>query len=518
MKQRDEIEILIRARYPIILIESYEEGRVEKIVADIAQKREKRLICWSITRGLYPYGQSLESRKIDQRSCDPLIALDTIIENVQPTIFLFKDIHAYLGQAAIVRKLRELAHYLKNSLKTLILLSPQLRIPMELEKDVALVSLDIPDIGELSELLQHILGEVNAKKDLNLCLDEESREKLVKSAQGLTLDEAENVFAKALVMGGKLSVADIPVILSEKEQIIKKSGMLEYISYSEEFGHIGGLASLKDWLRKRSLAFTEKAKDFGLPAPKGVLMIGVQGCGKSLCAKALASLWQVPLLRLDLGKVFASLVGSSEENIRKAIRVAESVAPAILWIDEIEKAFAGTQSSAFSDAGTSARVFGSFLTWLQEKTAPVFVVATANQIRMLPAELLRKGRFDEIFFVDLPGPDEREEIFKIHLTKRRRDSTTFNLKQLASISEGFSGAEIAEAVVAALFDVFERGENLQTADIEAAINATVPLSRTVAEEIESLRRWAQNRARPASKPLSAPVLALDRRFLEIESS
>ena len=500
MTKQEELEILIRARYPIILIETYEEERVERMVEEIAKNRDKKIYCWSITRGLHSYGQSIQSKKVDAKTCDPVVALNSIIEIVQPAIFIFKDLHPFMKEPTVVRKLRELSQYLKSSFKTLILVSPQLRIPTELDKDITVLTLDLPDLKELDGLLSQIIREVNEKSELKIELTEEEKERILKSALGLTLEEAENVFAKTLVMGGKLKEEDIQVILAEKEQIIRKSGLLEYFASLEKFDHIGGLELLKDWLRKRSLAFSEKAKEFGLPAPKGVLLIGVQGCGKSLCAKALASLWKVPLLRFDLGKVFSSLVGSSEENVRKAIQVSESVAPAILWIDEIEKAFAGTQSSTFSDAGTAARVFGNFITWLQEKTSPVFVIATANNIQQLPPELLRKGRFDEIFFVDLPTLKERKEIFAIHLKKRKRNPQNFDLVRLSEISEGYSGAEIEEAIVSALFDVFEKRRDLTTEAIEKALKETVPLSKMMHEDIEALRRWAEGRARRASRP------------------
>ncbi len=498
MKVDKELEILIRARYPLILIHTYEEGRAEKIVAQIAASRNKKLYCWSVTRGIYPYGQSIQSKKIDSQTLDPIVALNNVIEFVEPAIFIFKDLHPFLNDASVVRKLRELSDYLKSSFKTLILISPLMKIPPELEKEITVVELGLPDLMELDELLTQIIKEVNEKTKIKIHLSAEQKEKILKSALGLSLNEAENVFAKTLVMGGKLEENDIPIILSEKEQIIKKSGLLEYFSSLENFENIGGLDILKSWLKKRSLAFSEKAKDFGLPSPKGVLLIGVQGCGKSLCAKALSSFWKVPLLRLDLGKVFSSLVGSSEENIRKAIEISESVAPAILWIDEIEKAFSGTQSSSFSDAGTTARVFGSFITWLQEKTTPVFVLATANDISQLPPELLRKGRFDEIFFIDLPDFNERQEIFKIHIKKRKREPQKYDIKFLSTITEGFSGAEIEEVIISALYDVFEKGEDLTTEAIEKAIRETYPLSKTMAEEIESLRNWAQTRARRAS--------------------
>jgi SpoVK/Ycf46/Vps4 family AAA+-type ATPase len=331
-------------------------------------------------------------------------------------------------------------------------------------------------------------------------LDDTGRERLLQAALGLTLGEAENVFAKIVVKNERLSAEDVNEVFAEKQQIIRKSGLLEYYATDENFDHVGGLNVLKDWLSKRAVAFTNEAREFGLPAPRGILMLGVQGCGKSLCAKSVSNLWQLPLLRFDMGRMFGSLVGSSEENVRRAISVAESVAPAILWVDEIDKAFAGSQGSGSADGGTSARVFGTFLTWLSEKTAPVFVVATANDISHLPPELLRKGRLDEIFFVDLPALNERKEIFKIHIARRKRDLLKFDLDALAKASAEFSGAEIEEAVNSALYDAFYARTELATENIQTSLSQTVPLARTMDEQINRLRSWAEGRARNASVP------------------
>jgi SpoVK/Ycf46/Vps4 family AAA+-type ATPase len=321
---------------------------------------------------------------------------------------------------------------------------------------------------------------------------------------GLTLGEAENVFAKIIVKDERLSGEDVNEVFAEKQQIIRKSGLLEYYATNESFANVGGMAVLKEWLNKRAIAFTSEARAFGLPAPKGILMLGVQGCGKSLCAKAVSNLWQLPLLRFDMGRMFGSLVGSSEENVRRAIAVAESVAPAILWVDEIDKAFAGSQGSGATDGGTTARVFGTFLTWLSEKTAPVFVVATANDISQLPPELLRKGRLDEIFFVDLPSRDERLEIFRIHVTRRGRDAAKFNLDVLTGASGEFSGAEIEEAINSALYDAFYAKQELTTEHVLGALAETVPLAKTMDEQINRLRSWAEGRARNASVPRGKP--------------
>ncbi|MBI2843679.1 MAG: AAA family ATPase [Armatimonadetes bacterium] len=504
----DDIEVLIRARYPVIYVVTWEEARVEEAIAAISSKREKKVFTWSICQGIVPYNTSPQSKRgVDERTRDPQAALSQVLESMDPAIYIFKDFHPYFCDPAVVRKVREVALYLKNSYKTLIIISPTLKLPLELQKDVSVVDFCLPDRVEIGELLERTVAEVNKKAGLNISLAVAAREALVDAALGLTINEAENVFAKTLVKTGGLSEKDVPIILSEKEQIIRKSGMLEYYRATEAFENVGGMEELKGWLGKRRSAFSDEARKFGLPTPKGVLLIGVQGCGKSLCAKAVASLWRVPLLRLDLGRVFSSLVGSSEENVRQAISVAESVAPAILWVDEIEKAFAGTQSSSFSDAGTTSRVFGTFLTWLQEKTASVFVIATANNISQLPPELLRKGRFDEIFFVDLPDRPEREEIFRIHIAKRGRNPAEFDLVQLAEASEGFSGAEIEEAVSSALFDVFDKHKDLSTDAILQTISTTVPLSRTMKEEIERLREWAQYRTRPAGAAEAAASFA-----------
>jgi SpoVK/Ycf46/Vps4 family AAA+-type ATPase len=314
----------------------------------------------------------------------------------------------------------------------------------------------------------------------------------------LTLGEAENVFAKIIVKEERLTGRDVNEVFSEKQQIIRKSGLLEYCATEESFDQVGGLAVLKEWLNKRALAFSKEARAFGLPAPKGILMLGVQGCGKSLCAKAVSNQWQLPLLRFDMGRMFGSLVGSSEENVRRAISVAESVAPAILWVDEIDKAFAGAQGSGATDGGTTARVFGTFLTWLSEKTAPVFVVATANDISQLPPELLRKGRLDEIFFVDLPVREERVEVFRIHLQKRQRDPSKFNIEALAAASTDFSGAEIEEAINSALYDAFYTQKDITDEHVLTALAQTVPLAKTMDEQINRLRSWAEGRARNAS--------------------
>jgi ATP-dependent 26S proteasome regulatory subunit len=499
----EELDVLIRARYPIIYVISWEEERVEQCLRKIAEKRNKQLFIWTITQGIVKSGTPPQrSKSGGDSTADPLAALDAVINQVEPAIYLFKDFHHFMEDErcnlSVIRRLRDVSYHLRDTYKTIIIVSPIMVIAPELAKDVTLVDFGLPRTKDFNRLLDRIIEDVKENPNVRIDLPPDDRERLLHAARGLTLKEAENVFAKTLVMAGKLDADDVSVVFSEKQQIIKKSGLLEYYETRENFNNVAGLENLREWLIKRRIAFTDRAAKFGLPPPRGVMLLGVQGCGKSLCAKAAASLWNVPLLRFDLGRMFSSLVGSSEENIRRAIQTGESVAPAILWIDEIDKALAGATAASGSDGGTSSRVFGTLLTWLSEKTSTVFVICTANDISHLPPELLRKGRLDEIFFVDLPTIQERIEIFQIHLKKRGRDPSRFDLDSLARSSDGFSGAEIEEAIISALFDAFSKQEELQTEYIKASLAETVPLSKTMSEEINRLKSWANGRARAAS--------------------
>jgi hypothetical protein len=523
---REELDVLIRARYPIIYVVSWEEERVEAQLARIAAARNKKFFIWTYTQGILKHGSEPPQRSKcgGGSTSDPLTAIDTVISDADPAIYLFKDFHPFTAEAVacargnipIIRRLRDAAFHLRNSYKTIVIVSPMVRIAPELLKDVTLLEMAPPDVLDFDRLLDRIKDDLKDKPQVRINLDDASKEKLLHAARGLTIKEAENVFAKTLVLDGKLDADDISVVFSEKQQIIRKSGLLEYYATEERFSSVGGLDNLKAWLNKRSLAFTDRAREFGLPPPRGIMLLGIQGCGKSLCAKAASELWKLPLLRFDIGRMFGSLVGSSEENMRRAIQTAESVAPAILWVDEIDKAFAGTASSGASDGGTSSRVFGTFLTWLSEKTSPVFVIATANNIAHLPAELLRKGRLDEIFFVDLPTEEERQEIFQIHLSRRGRDPDAFDILRLARACEGFSGAEIEQAVISGLFDAFSNGTDITDEILMCAILETVPLSKTMSEELQRLRNWVQGRARRASGPATSAPTDPQRRKIEIE--
>jgi SpoVK/Ycf46/Vps4 family AAA+-type ATPase len=420
--------------------------------------------------------------------------VEWVMRQREPGIFIFKDLHPFRDSPAVTRCLRDAIASFRDTQKTILLMSPVQEIPVELEKEVVVLDFQLPTMGELNQVLTQ---ELTQSKSATITT--ETREKLLKAALGLTRDEAEKVYRKARVVAGQLTDDEVDIVLSEKKQLIRRNGILEFMEVDETIDSVGGLEELKHWLTQRSNAFTERAREYGLPQPKGMLILGVPGCGKSLIAKTTSRLWGLPLLRLDLGRVYdGSTVGRSEANLRNALRTAESISPAILFIDEIDKAFSGSTGSSDSDGGTSGRIFGTFLTWMQEKTSPVFVMATANRVERLPSEFLRKGRFDEIFFVDLPNEEERKEIFRIHLQKRRRDISRFDLDQLTKVCEGFSGAEIEQGLISAMYEAFAQGREFTQLDIIAAIRATLPLSKTMNEQVTALRDWARQRARPAA--------------------
>jgi len=452
----------------------------------------KHVVVWASSTGFDPP----DSRVSEPTK--PFSALSHVVQVAEKSVFLLKDFHPYLEQPVVVRRMRDVAAKLRVSYKTVIILSPVLKIPIELEKDISVLDVPLPAEDDLRKILETVMKQ--AKRDIRFKVDisHEVEGKMVTATCGLTEEEAENAFAKALVNDGRFTEDDLPTIINEKKQIIRKTGVLEYYDFSESFETVGGLSRLKLWLKNRAAAFGAEAREFGLPEPKGLLLVGVQGCGKSLTAKAVASLWKLPLLRLDVGNLFGSFIGSSEENMRKAIKIAEGLSPAVLWLDEIEKGFSGVSSSGMSDGGTTARVFATFLTWLQEKTKPVFVVATANAIDQLPPEMLRKGRFDEIFFIDLPTVEERKRIFEIHLKKRKRDPNRFAVEHLARNCEGYSGAEIEQAIISALYNAFALKREISNEDILKAVGESVPLSTMMSEQIEDFREWARDRARPAS--------------------
>jgi SpoVK/Ycf46/Vps4 family AAA+-type ATPase len=498
---KEELSTLIKAQYPLIYLVTSEEERAEQAVSTIInysdRKNGKQIFLWTVTRGLYDLADP-NHQSVQRNTVSPEAAIDWVIRHKEAGIYIFKDLHPYLDSPPVTRSLRDAIASFKGTDKIIILMSPYQQIPLELEKDLVVLDFPLPQASELDQVLDKAV-----KKSKNKHLQSEGREKLLRAALGLTIDEAEKVYRKALVKAGKLTEDEVEIVLSEKKQLIRRNGILDYMEEDETIRGVGGLEELKRWLTQRTQAFSDKARAYGLPQPKGMLILGVPGCGKSLIAKTTSKLWGLPLLRLDMGRVYdGSTVGKSEANLRSALKTAESISPAILFIDELDKAFAGGAGSADSDGGTSSRIFGSFLTWMQEKTSPVFVMATANRLEKLPSEFLRKGRFDEIFFVDLPSSEEREAIFKIHLKKRRSDINRFDIRELANISEGFSGAEIEQAIIAAMYEAFAQDREFTQLEIIAAIKSTLPLSRTMIEQVTALRDWARQRARPASASIA----------------
>tara|TARA_Y100000114_G_scaffold157313_1_gene189594 strand:+ start:12609 stop:14195 length:1587 start_codon:yes stop_codon:yes gene_type:complete len=502
----EELDVLLRAGYPILYVVSHEEDRVAQALNRIVTRKNKvsgfasSFWTWSITDGSTHYKNGKQTERFDSHD-SPLEVLDYIESYKKTGVFMLKDFGHFLteGPAYLVqRKLKDLTTTMAGG-TTIVIVDSELHIPPRLEKIISVIDFDLPDRKAIetrtSGLLETCEGTANlsdADKDALLKLGSNA-------ALGMTLAEAENIFAKSLAMHGTL---DVKTIMSEKKNIIRKSGVLEYYEVSNDMKSVGGLVNLKGWLDQRGRAFSDEAKAFGLPNPKGVLIIGIPGTGKSLVSKTIGYEWDMPLLKLDVGALFGSLVGQSEANVRKAIQTAEALAPCVLWIDELEKGFGNV--SGGGDSGTTARVFGSFLSWMQDKTAPVFVVATANDVSALPPEMLRKGRFDELFFVDLPSKADREEIFNIHLSRFNKpilsemDADGDNMQILAT-TEGFSGAEIEQIVVDGMFAAFAEGrDHVMIEDFEKAVENTVPLSMTMEDRIEKLRKWANGRATKAN--------------------
>ncbi len=487
------LELLITSRYPIIVIETYEEERVEQVLGRVAARLGLPLFVWTVSHGLRRVG-ALEGM-YDTR--DPLKALGNLAAMPSEGIFLFEDLHRSLGAPAVVRKLQDLARSFARERRAIVLAAPRVELPPELSTLATVFRLDLPAEEDLKALVQDVVRRLSATQKITLDLSPEDLDRLGEALKGLTLFEAERALTRAALDDMTLDRKDVDEIIAVKKELLAKEGLLEFVPAEEGPGDVGGLAHLKAWLDKRARAFTAEAKQFGVPPPKGILLLGVQGCGKTLAAKAVAKAWGLPLLKLEAGRLYNKFVGESEKSLDRALETAERMAPCVLMLDEIEKAL-GSGTSSDADAGLSGRIFGRLLGWLQDHKSPVFVVATCNRIASLPPELTRKGRFDEIFFIDLPTRVERREIFSVHLRRRQRDPAIFDLDALAAASEGFSGAEIEQAVVSALYTAFSRGVTLGTEHILDELKETKPLSVTRAEEVTDLREWAQGRTVPAS--------------------
>src|SRR3954470_9080069 len=486
----------IRAGYSGLYIVSHEEQRVEAEFKGIAKDSGFGLFFWSCVDGLVNTSTPQQNTVLE-----PLEALEAIRSLKEKTIILLKDFHLFLvdPNPVLLRKLKDVLAESKTKNHALIVLGCRLTVPPELEREITVIEFKLPDKAQLSLVLDGVVGSAteSGKK-----LPPVRTEAALDAAAGLTTTEAENAFALSVV---EANAIEPNVIAREKAQAINKSGLLELIERRPTLASIGGMDVLKAWLLKRRHAFTKKAREYGLPHPGGLLILGLAGTGKSQTAKATAEVFGVPLLRLDAGKLFAGLVGGSEANFRSAIQTAEAIAPCVLWIDELEKSFAGSKSSGSTDGGTSARVLGSFLSWMQEKTSPVFVVATANDVQQLPPELLRRGRFDETFFVDLPNQQEREAIWKIVISDYSRDPKDFDIVQFSRITDGFTGAEIRAVFFDAMFEAFESEDEPTDLYIAEVLNGFVPLSKLMAEPINELRSWSKGRARLATSAPSAPA-------------
>lgn len=498
---------LLRARFPYIHITTYEETRLIKELTRIVSTPDlinsvRKVYVWKSSEGFKD-----SNGMIQEDTYEKIQALNFVRKCEEDALFIFLDFHVFCKNTSgnfddtVVRFLKDLIPNLKQArnFRNVIFVSPTFTLPDDLKKDIIVLDFDLPTSDEIASVLDGIIRD-NSGGNLKVNLNPKEKEELVKAAVGLTLQEAENAFARAMVNDGCLNSEDVDIVLKEKSQVIKKSDILEYIDSKVKIEDVGGLENLKKWLSKRDKSWLDSAKKYGLPSPKGVLLTGVPGCGKSLIAKSISSMWHLPLLRFDVSKVFNMYVGNSESNMREAIKMAEAISPCVLWIDEIEKGFSGLGGSG--DSGTTSRIFGTFLSWMQEKTKPVFVVATANNIDSLPSEMMRKGRFDEIFFIDLPTFNERKQIFKVHLESRLtypevRGDFEINdetLKHLSNITEGFGGSELEQIVVMGLYDAFSEDRSITLNDFENAVKNTIPLSVTQAEQIISIRNWANVRA------------------------
>ena len=483
MKFNDELTLFLKARYPIIYINTIEEDRIEYVIRkNIKTNLNRSIYSWDFVDG---YTNNPNNEGFGKRN--PLQALELVerLSSETPALFILKDFNRFLTDLSISRKLRNISRILKLQPKTIIIIGSELNIPTELQDLITVLQFQLPSESEINQELERLINSLNIK------LEPQLFESLSRACQGLSLERIRRVLSKIIATYKTIDDNSITVLLSEKKQIIGQTEILEYWSVNEKILDLGGLDNLKDWLKKRKTAFGVRALNYGLPTPRGLLLVGIQGTGKSLTAKVIANDWQLPLLKLDVGKLFGGIVGESESRLRQMINVAETISPCILWIDEIDKAFSNVESKG--DSGTSNRVLATFISWLSEKTKPVFVIATANNIDLLPLEVIRKGRFDEIFFLDLPKQEEREEIFKIHLKEFRPNNwKLFDYRKLAKLSESFSGAEIRQSIIDGMFHAFYEKREFTTDDICMAIEEIIPLAHLENDQMLKLHNWASS--------------------------
>jgi len=555
----DRLKVLINSSTPIIVMETSEETHAVSMVRTACSDLNMATFEWTIADGLLrsgtnapPEGQkmSLQAR-IDQNTLwtqagrsyaqvrtalspggaeadrlaramasalggdgtaaasataiyntrEPVQALANMESMTIEAVFILKDFHRHMDDPVVVRRLRDVGQKFATNRRTLIITAPEIAVPAELAKLVEYFDLPLPDRGRLREIIHDMVVRLSKTYTLKLQLDDAGVDAMSANLRGLTEEEAERAISQALVTRYALCPESVTDVLEAKKQLLRHSGMLEFVEASDNMAAVGGLENLKHWLGQRRGAWEDSAREFGLEPPRGMIILGVQGCGKSLCARAVAGEWKLPLVKFDTSAVYDKFIGETEKRIRKVFQVAEGLAPCVLWIDELEKVFAGSgPDSASADAGVSSRLLASFLSWMQDRKSPVFVAATCNNVTVLPPELIRKGRFDELFFVDLPNQAERKQIYSIQLAKRKRNPADFDLDKVAAAAKGYSGAEIDAAVQGGLYAAYSEKKPLSTQSLLDALTQTVPLSTTRAEEIQTLREWARTRAVPASVP------------------
>jgi len=559
----DRLKVLINSSTPIVVMETSEEVHAINIVRAACAELNMATFEWSIADGLLrsgtsapPEGQkmSLQAR-IDQTTVwsqggrsqsqtrtvlspggaeadrlarammsslgadtaaaasggsiyntrEPVQALANMESMTVEAVFILKDFHRHLEDPVVVRRLRDVGQKFSNNRRTVVITAPEITVPAELATLVEYFDLPLPDRERLHEIVHETFTRLSKSYTLKLQLDAAGVDAMSANLRGLTEEEAERAISQALVTRYALCPETITDVLEAKKQLLRHSGMLEFIEVSDNMASVGGLENLKHWLQQRRGAWEDSAREFGLEPPRGMIILGVQGCGKSLCARAVAGEWKLPLVKFDTSAVYDKYIGETEKRIRKVFQVAEGLAPCVLWIDELEKVFAGSgPDSASADAGVSSRLLASFLSWMQDRKSPVFVAATCNNVTVLPPELIRKGRFDELFFVDLPNQAERKQIYAIQLAKRKRNAADFDLGKVAGVAKGYSGAEIDAAVQGALYAAYSEKKPLTTQSLVDALGQTVPLSTTRAEEIAALREWARTRAVPATARSDSP--------------
>jgi SpoVK/Ycf46/Vps4 family AAA+-type ATPase len=517
MNPFERLKVLINSSTPILVMETVEEPRAVRMVRAACTDLNLATFEWTIASGLARSGATTEIQFEDvprfgdhstARNSEPDQNSKAIYNSQEPAqmlanleavsveaAFILKDFHRHMEDSIVVRRLRDVGQKFSANRRTVVLTGPRFVIPPELESLVEFFDLPLPDRGRLRQIVDETLVRIGKTRTVQKKLDANGLDALAGNLLGLTEEEADRAISQAVVSHYAVSAACITDVLEAKKAILKRSEMLEFVDADDNMTAVGGMENLKDWLQQRHQAWSEGALRFGLDPPKGIIILGVQGCGKSLCARAVAGEWKLPLVKFDTAAIYDKFIGETEKRIQKVFKVAEGLAPCVLWIDELEKVFAGSgPDSASADAGVSARLLASFLSWMQDRKAPVFVTATSNNVMVLPPELIRKGRFDELFFVDLPNQSERSQIFAIQLSKRKRDPAGYDLDRIAAAAKGFSGAEVESAVQTALYRAFSRRRELSNEDLMAALSSTVPLSVTRAEEIATLRHWAKDRA------------------------